>query len=62
MPPSKDISADARAIVASNLTAALAVLVTAGWGADDKEHKHPSPQMVIGDWYEEFLEDLGESK
>lgn len=52
------LTEDAKAIVASNLTTALAVLVTAGWGVGDKENKNPDPKMMIDAWFEEFLGSL----
>ena len=52
------LSEDATAIIASNLTAALASLIAAGWGVEDKEHKHPDPKVMIEAWYNEFLDAL----
>lgn len=48
------LSEDAKAIVASNLTIAMAILVTSGWGIDDKEHKYPDPKLMIDTWLQEF--------
>jgi hypothetical protein len=46
------LSKDTNAIVASNLTVALAMLITNGWGVADKEHKHPDPKIMVGEWFE----------
>ena len=48
------ISEDAKAIVASNLVVAMKILVTAGWGEEDKERKHPDPKIMIDAWLQEF--------
>jgi len=56
------LSEDAKAIVASNLTSALASLIAAGWGVEDKGHKHPDPKVVVAEWFEEFLDNLGENE
>ncbi len=56
------LSEDAKAIVASNLTAALSSLIAVGWGVEDKGHKHPDPKVMVSEWFEEFLDSLGENK
>lgn len=56
------LSEDTKAIVASNLTVAISILVTSGWGEADKERKHPDPRMMISAWFEEFLDSLGENE
>lgn len=48
------LSEDAKAIIASNLTIAMAILVTSGWGEEDKEHKHLPPKVTIETWLREF--------
>lgn len=55
------LSEDAKAIAASNLTVALAVLIAAGWGVADKGSKHPEPRIIIDDWFEEWSKHFSEN-
>ncbi len=48
------LSEDAKAIVASNLTAALTNLIAAGWGVQDEQHKHPDPKLMVLGLFEEL--------